>query len=143
MEDKCHRHKQQCEKHEMVLGRAHQLPQIRPMDHLETITQENTTKETSQPVERSRGQILDFQYPFGWLAITKVSVLLLNTRPTIPLKLALQNHALSLSKRTPCILPWCILSNYSIHSIAYVNIPWSRCNTRLGCKYQFASVVVQ
>ena len=47
----------------MVLGRAYQPPQIRPMDltchHLETIRQEKTTKETSQEVERRPGQILE------------------------------------------------------------------------------------
>ena len=40
-EDKSRRRNQQCEKNELVLGRAHQLPQRRPMDlachHLETI----------------------------------------------------------------------------------------------------------
>ena len=52
-----------CEKNEMVLGRAYQPPQRRPMDlarhHLETIWQENTSRETSQAVERRPGQILE------------------------------------------------------------------------------------
>ena len=52
-----------CEKNEMVLGRAYQPPQRRPMDleyhHLETIGQEKTTRETSQAVERRPGQILE------------------------------------------------------------------------------------
>ena len=47
----------------MVLGRAYQPPQRQPMDlachHLETIWQENTTRETSQAVERRPGQILE------------------------------------------------------------------------------------
>ena len=47
----------------MDLGRAHQPPQRRPIDlacHLfETIRQENTTRETSQAVERRPGQILE------------------------------------------------------------------------------------
>ena len=47
----------------MVLGRAYQPPQRRPMDlarqHLETMWQENTTRETSQAVERRPGQILE------------------------------------------------------------------------------------
>ena len=47
----------------MVLGRAYQPPQRRPMDlachHLETIWQENTTRETSQAVERRPRQILE------------------------------------------------------------------------------------
>ena len=50
----------------MVLGRAYQPPQRRPMDHacyhLETIKivlQEKTTRETSQAVERRPGQILE------------------------------------------------------------------------------------
>ena len=47
----------------MVLGRAYQQPQRRPMDlarhHLETIWQEKTTRETSQAVERRPGQILE------------------------------------------------------------------------------------
>ena len=47
----------------MVLGRAYQPPQRRPMDlarhHLETIWQENTSRETSQAVERRPGQILE------------------------------------------------------------------------------------
>ena len=50
-------------KNEMVLGRAHQPPQRRPMDlachHLETIRQENTTRKTSKAVERRPGQILE------------------------------------------------------------------------------------
>ena len=50
------------EKNEMVLGRAYQPPQRWPMDlarhHLETIWQENTSRETSQAVERRPGQIL-------------------------------------------------------------------------------------
>ena len=45
----------------MVLGRAYQPPQRRPMDHacyhLETIWQEKTTRETSQAVKRRHGQI--------------------------------------------------------------------------------------
>ena len=52
-----------CEKNEMVLGRAYQPPQRRPMDlarhHLETIWQEKTSRETSQAVERRPGQILE------------------------------------------------------------------------------------
>ena len=40
-EDKSHRYNQHCNKNEMVLGRAYQPPQRRPMDlachHLETI----------------------------------------------------------------------------------------------------------
>ena len=49
----------------MVLGRAHQPPQRRPMDltfhHLENtiIWQEKTTRETSQAVERGSVQILE------------------------------------------------------------------------------------
>ena len=47
----------------MVLGRAYQPPQIRPMDlarhHLETIRQEKMSRETSQAVERRPGQILE------------------------------------------------------------------------------------
>ena len=47
----------------MVLGRAYQPPQRRPMDlarhRLETILQEKTTRETSQAVERRPGQILE------------------------------------------------------------------------------------
>ena len=47
----------------MVMGRAHQPPERRPMDmtchHLETIQQENTTWETSQAVERRSGEILE------------------------------------------------------------------------------------
>ena len=47
----------------MVLGRAYQPPQRRPMDlarhHLETIGKEKTTRETSQVVERRPGQILE------------------------------------------------------------------------------------
>ena len=47
----------------MVLGRAYQPPQRRPMDlarhHLETIWQEKTSRETSQAVERRPGQILE------------------------------------------------------------------------------------
>ena len=46
----------------MVLGRAYQPPQRRPVDlarhHLETIWQEKTSRETSQAVERRPGQIL-------------------------------------------------------------------------------------
>ena len=60
-EDKRHRHNQQCEKNEEALSRAHQPPQIRPMDlachHMETIRQEKTTTETSRTVERRPGQI--------------------------------------------------------------------------------------
>ena len=52
-----------CEKNEMVLGRAYQPPQRRPMDlarhHLETIWQEKTSRETSQAVERRPEQILE------------------------------------------------------------------------------------
>ena len=55
-EDKTHRYNLHCEKNEMVLGRAYQPPQRRPMDlarrYLETIWQEMTTRETSQAVER-------------------------------------------------------------------------------------------
>ena len=51
------------EKNEMVLGRAYQPPQRRPMDlarhHLETIWQEKMSRETSQAVERRPGQILE------------------------------------------------------------------------------------
>ena len=58
--NKIHRYNQQCEENEMVLGRAYQPPQRRPMDlanhHLETICQENTTRETSQAVERRAGK---------------------------------------------------------------------------------------
>ena len=47
----------------MVLGRAYQPPQRRPMDltchHLATIWQEKTTRETSQAVERRPRQILE------------------------------------------------------------------------------------
>ena len=47
----------------MVLGRAYQPPQRRPMDlarhHLETIRQEKTSRETSQAAERRPGQILE------------------------------------------------------------------------------------
>ena len=47
----------------MVLDRAQQPPQRRPLDlachHLETIRQEKTTRETSQAVERRLGQILE------------------------------------------------------------------------------------
>ena len=43
----------------MVLGRAYQPPQRRPMDLLETIRQEKTTPETSQVEERRPGQILE------------------------------------------------------------------------------------
>ena len=60
---KSSRYKQHCEKNEMVLGRAYQPPQRRPMDlachHLETIWQEKTTRKTSQAVERRPGQILE------------------------------------------------------------------------------------
>ena len=49
--DTSHRHNQQCETHEVVLGRAHQPPQRRSMDlachQLETIRQEKTTREIS------------------------------------------------------------------------------------------------
>ena len=49
----------------MVLGRAYQPPQRRPMDlayhHLETTRKEKTTRETSQAVERRPGQILERQ----------------------------------------------------------------------------------
>ena len=62
-EDKSHRYNQHCTKNEMVLGRAYQPPQRRPMDlvchHLETILQEKTTRETSQAVERRPRQILE------------------------------------------------------------------------------------
>ena len=48
-EDKSHRYNQQCEKNEMVLGRAYQPPQRRPMDHacyhLETIKNIMTRKD--------------------------------------------------------------------------------------------------
>ncbi len=51
------------EKNEIILGRAYQPPQRRPMDlachHLETTCQEKTTRETSQAVERRPGQILE------------------------------------------------------------------------------------
>ena len=61
--EKSHRDKQQCEKNEIVLGRAHQLPQRIRTDlachHLETISQENTTRETSQAVDTRPGQILE------------------------------------------------------------------------------------
>ena len=47
----------------MVLGRAYQPPQRRPMDlarhHLETIWPEKKSRETSQAVERRPGQILE------------------------------------------------------------------------------------
>ena len=47
----------------MVPGRAHQPPQTRQMDlechHLETIRQENVTRETSHAVKRRSGQILE------------------------------------------------------------------------------------
>ena len=47
----------------MVLGRAYQPTQSRPMDlawhHLETIWQKKTTRETSQAVERRPRQILE------------------------------------------------------------------------------------
>ena len=53
----------QCVKNEVVVDRAHQPPQRRSMGlachHMETIRQENTTRETSQAVERRRGQILE------------------------------------------------------------------------------------
>ena len=62
-EDTNRRYNQQYEKNEVVLGRAHQPPQRRPMDlachHLETIGQEKTTRETSQVAERRPGQILE------------------------------------------------------------------------------------
>ena len=62
-EDKSHRHNQQCEDNEVVLGSSHQPSQRRPVDiachHLETTRQENTTRETSQAVERRPGQILE------------------------------------------------------------------------------------
>ena len=63
-EDKSHRYNQHCKKNEMVLGRAYQPPQRRPMDlachQLETIKwQEKTTRETSQAMERRPGQILE------------------------------------------------------------------------------------
>ena len=62
-EDKSHRYNQHCKKNEMVLGRAYQPPQRRPMDlachQLETIWQEKTTRETSQAMERRPGQILE------------------------------------------------------------------------------------
>ena len=54
-----HRYNQNCEKNEMVMGRAYQPPQRRQMDfachHLEAIWQEKTTRETSQAVERRPG----------------------------------------------------------------------------------------
>ena len=57
------RHNQHCQKNEMVLGRAHQPPQRRPMDlachHLDTMRQERTTRKTSQAVQRQPGQILE------------------------------------------------------------------------------------
>ena len=60
-EDKCHRYNQQSQKDEVVLDKAYQPPQRRPMDlacqHLEIIRQEKTTRETSQAVERRPGQI--------------------------------------------------------------------------------------
>ena len=44
-EDKSHRYNQHCKKNEMVLGRAYQPPQRRPMDfachHLETMTRKD------------------------------------------------------------------------------------------------------
>ena len=47
----------------MVLGRAYQPPQRQPVDlachRLETILQVNTTRKTSQAVERRPGQILE------------------------------------------------------------------------------------
>ena len=47
----------------MVLGRAYQPSRRQPIDlachHLETIWQEETTRETSQAVERRPVQILD------------------------------------------------------------------------------------
>ena len=62
-EDKSHSRNQQCQKNELVLDRAHQPPQTRPMDlachHLETIRQETTARETSQAVERRPRQILE------------------------------------------------------------------------------------
>ena len=49
----------------MVPGRAHRPPQRRQMDlechHLETIRQENMTRETSHAVKRQPGQILEGQ----------------------------------------------------------------------------------
>ena len=58
-----HRYNQHCKKNEMVLGRAYQPPQRRPMDlachHLETIWQENATRQTSQAVEKRPRQILE------------------------------------------------------------------------------------
>ncbi len=57
------RYNQQCEKNEMVMGRAQQPPQTRQMDlechHLETIRQEKMTRETSHAVKRRPGQILE------------------------------------------------------------------------------------
>ena len=47
----------------MVMDRAYQPPQIRPVDlachHLETISQEKTTTGTSQAVEKRPGLILE------------------------------------------------------------------------------------
>ena len=54
---------QHSKKHKMVLCRAYQPPQRRPMDlacyHLETIWHEKTTRETSQAMERRPGQLLE------------------------------------------------------------------------------------
>ena len=62
-ENNIHRFNQHCKKNEMVLGRAYQPPQRRPMDltchHLQAIRQENTTREASQAVERRPAQILE------------------------------------------------------------------------------------
>ena len=59
--DRRHGYNQQCEKQDVVLGKAHQPPQRPPMNlachHVETIQQENTTREASQALERRPGQI--------------------------------------------------------------------------------------
>ena len=58
-----HRHNQQCEKHEVVMGRAHRPHQRRQrnftFNHSETIRQENATNEANQAVERRPGQLLE------------------------------------------------------------------------------------
>ena len=61
-EDTTHRYDQNGENNDTVQGRAYQPPQRRPMDlacyHLDTIRQENTTRDASQSAERRPGQIL-------------------------------------------------------------------------------------
>ena len=58
-EDKSHRHNQQCETNEVVLGRASKTADGPPVPHhFETTQQEQTTREISHAVERRPGQIL-------------------------------------------------------------------------------------